>query len=274
MNDFLIHEHGRLQLCYQRIGQGEKVYLAFHGFGLDSSLFRRFFDQDSKDYTVYAFDLFYHGKSGTTLDQPQPIEHLTPVEWQAFVNHFIQSLEIKSVDIIGYSLGGRMALSLAESLKNRIDHFHLIAPDGIVLSPWYRFAVDTAVGRKLFRSIPYLRRPLGVFGALLWKLKMLDEKLYRIALENTADSSRSEQLYNTWMFLRQIRPSLARVAQVFELESMGLTVHLGEYDKVIPVDKVLKWRLLEDYPAYARVYRTGHVSLLDPALEHVLSETN
>ena len=52
------------QLTYKKVGVGKKCILAFHGFGLDKDCFDIFFNEDFlNDYTVYSFDLFFHGDS-------------------------------------------------------------------------------------------------------------------------------------------------------------------------------------------------------------------
>ncbi len=113
------------RIRYSRMGNGEKTMLLIHGFGGDSD--RWLFTQQplAEHATVYALDLPGHGQSSKNIEDPS-IEGLARV-----VISFLDILEISDVELIGHSLGGAIALKIAEIQKERITKLTLIAPVGL-----------------------------------------------------------------------------------------------------------------------------------------------
>ncbi len=266
-----VHSHGRLSLHYEQIGHGPRKILAFHGFGQNAGMFLRERSNQQSHFSLYSFDLFYHGKSkekSSTLDPSQPLQ---ADEWASFIKDFARKIEASKLELIGYSMGARLSLSLVQSIPEMVNFLNIIAPDGFIKNTWYRFAVGTILGRRIFKRLPAFSFALKFIGALLIKLKLLDEKMYRVALENTSSEIKIRQLYNTWMFLREIEPSLDLVQHELEMESFGINVHLGKHDRIIPMLKVMNWRYLLSNPRHAKVYDAGHVGLISPSLKSILS---
>jgi len=58
-----VYEHDGLSLEYEIIGDGDKTMFAFHGFGISAELFRNLESSLGKKYTIYSFNLPYHGLS-------------------------------------------------------------------------------------------------------------------------------------------------------------------------------------------------------------------
>ena len=60
-----IEEENILDLKYIKIGNGIKNALAFHGFGQDNSYFAPFESIFGQEYTIYCFNLPFHGDDTT-----------------------------------------------------------------------------------------------------------------------------------------------------------------------------------------------------------------
>ena len=59
-----------MKLHYHKLGSGPHVLLAFHGIGQEGiSCFGTFEKHLGSYYTIYAFDLFFHGKSNASDEQ-------------------------------------------------------------------------------------------------------------------------------------------------------------------------------------------------------------
>ena len=71
------------QLFYEIFGSGPEVLLAFHGFGQDRTIFKKWASTLESKYIFYAFDLFYHGESH------RPFQNLSKTEWQEWLNGFL-----------------------------------------------------------------------------------------------------------------------------------------------------------------------------------------
>ena len=106
-----------LTLHYDRLGQGPRILLAFHGAGqTGQECFQSFADHLGSYYTVYAFDLFFHGQSlglyGT--DNFSDRDVVDKHSWELFIQTFLDEKQIDQFDVAGFSLGGRFALATTE----------------------------------------------------------------------------------------------------------------------------------------------------------------
>ena len=131
-------------LHYEKFGTGPKTLIAFHGFGQDANIFKAYTPQLNA-YTVYSFDLFFHGQSIWNAKH-----RLTHHLWAALFKEFLKYQNIAGFDVIAYSLGGRFALSLFRAYPNQISSLTLIAPDGLRPHFWYRMATATRLNRLFF----------------------------------------------------------------------------------------------------------------------------
>jgi pimeloyl-ACP methyl ester carboxylesterase len=81
--------------------------------------------QLEKDYRVIRLDLPGFGLTG-----PSPLHDYSESGDLATLTHFVDQLGVASYSIIGHSMGGKMAWSLAAADAKRVNALVLIAPDG------------------------------------------------------------------------------------------------------------------------------------------------
>jgi 2-succinyl-6-hydroxy-2,4-cyclohexadiene-1-carboxylate synthase len=90
------------------IGDGFPLVL-LHGFTGDSTTWKPFFSQWSKRYKLIAIDIIGHGKT----DSPQVFERYDILSVTHDIKQILEHLEIEKAHFLGYSMGGRLALSFA-----------------------------------------------------------------------------------------------------------------------------------------------------------------
>lgn len=90
------------------IGEGFPLIL-LHGFTGDSSTWEPFYKEWSKNSRLIAIDIIGHGKS----DSPKQIERYDILSVIKDINKILEMLQIEKADMLGYSMGGRLALSFA-----------------------------------------------------------------------------------------------------------------------------------------------------------------
>src|ERR1700741_765271 len=87
-------------LHYSVYGNGSKPIFLFHGFGLNGTIFYELEKVLAEEYTLYNFDLFFHGKSEwRTLEEPMSEEF-----WTELVTEFIREKNLPSFSLLGYSI--------------------------------------------------------------------------------------------------------------------------------------------------------------------------
>lgn len=136
-------------LAYRTYGHGPLQVLAFHGFGRTGEDFHILDASLGGLCTIHAFDLHFHGASPAyphRADQP-----FTPQELATFFTAFADQLGADRIAVLGYSLGGRMAMNLLEQMPARITRAFLVAPDGLRTKPWYRGLAASTVGRWAYK---------------------------------------------------------------------------------------------------------------------------
>ncbi|MDB5273031.1 MAG: alpha/beta hydrolase, partial [Chitinophagaceae bacterium] len=94
-------------LHYRQYGKGSSVLLCFHGYGQDHDVYRELETLYGSKYTIYSFDLFYHGQS-FWHNKTQPLEK---EDWSAIMADFFAIQKINRFSLVGYSMGSRFALA-------------------------------------------------------------------------------------------------------------------------------------------------------------------
>ena len=229
---FTHHQH---TISYYTYGRGKDVIIAFHGYGQDHRAFRHLGKQLGPHYTIYAFDLFFHGNSSR-------IARRTPLhkdEWCAIVAHFLKIQQITIFSIMGYSLGGRFALTLVECYAERIEQLILIAPDGIKHSFWYHFSSSTILGNYLLRA--WISRPKVFFRVvrLARQSNLIDKSLSKLVLSHMDTRKKRYEVYCRWTGFRLIKPDLPTVIRKCNEQEIYVRTYLGEYDRVIKAKSII-----------------------------------
>ncbi|MEO2055774.1 MAG: alpha/beta hydrolase [Nitrospira sp.] len=138
------------QLHYIELGSGPPLLL-IHGLFDSLESWQKLIPLLSDHFKIYAIDLPGFGKS--------PL----PTSWTRSIYGMIQSAvafleekEGRPVSLLGNSMGGGIALGIAEALPERIDRIVLLNPYGLPSLP---IAAKGAQGRIRGRILPYLLRP-------------------------------------------------------------------------------------------------------------------
>jgi len=138
---------GAEKLHYLQWGCGRRLLLAFHGYGNDARIFIPFSEYLSSEYTILSFDLPHHGAS-----KWQEGAKLTRQEVFDLTAAVMTKYNVEKVSLLGYSMGGRVCLSIVESMPERIDKVALIAADGLTINFYYYFLTRTWFGKKLAKE--------------------------------------------------------------------------------------------------------------------------
>jgi pimeloyl-ACP methyl ester carboxylesterase len=218
-----------LQLHYLKIGAGKKLLLAFHGYGNDASLFTHFDKYLSKDYTIYSFDLPHHGKSH--CDDKRVLEKKDVI---TLVNTLKRELCVPRVSLIGYSMGGRVCLSLVELMPDAIEKVVLIASDGLVFNRFYYFLTNTTLGSGFFKHM--LEKPQSYIKLVDWlkRRKVIDTHRHGMAMHYLQSANSRSFLLKVWPCMRQLVPDNAKLRKIIKREQIPVFVFMGAHDKIIP----------------------------------------
>jgi pimeloyl-ACP methyl ester carboxylesterase len=243
-------------LHYAKYGQGKTALLLFHGFGQHHGVFKGWVPQLSTQFTLYLFDLFFHGQSQWNEQEP-----LQKNDWKNIVSLFLAKEKIPRFALAGFSLGGKFAMTTAEHFPDKVSHLFLLAPDGIKTSAWYSLATYPHVTRGVFKSM--IEKPERFFRLikLAQKLNWVDKGIVRFVENQMNTKEKRALVYNSWVYFRHLKINLSHLAQLLNANSIPVTMIVGKYDKVI-VAKNMK--LLLDKLANKKLHliEAGHNDLI------------
>jgi pimeloyl-ACP methyl ester carboxylesterase len=151
------------KLRYLKAGQGEPLIL-LHTIRTQLDYFQYVIPALAKNHTVYALDLPGHGYS--SIDTKATYDE--PFIRRAIVS-FIENQDLKGVTLVGESIGGVLALTVASALPERISRVVASNPydydtryaDGVRRGNWFANFILTNY------SIPYIG---AIFAGLENKL--------------------------------------------------------------------------------------------------------
>lgn len=250
-------------LHYGVTGTGPEVLLLFHGFGQDHTAFEAFDKILSPRYTLYAFDLYFHGRSTWGIGESPLLKNY----WKKIMEAFLETLPVKTFMIAGFSLGGKFALATLEAFPERTKGIVLMAPDGIKTSFWYSLATYPLFFRWLFKSMILYPGTFLALSRMLYTLGVMDKGLIRFAERQMNTREKREQVYYSWVVFRQLRFELKDIASLINEHQVPLTLFVGKYDKVIRPENMN--RLLKHLKQYRfEVLDSGHNTIIRESLTH------
>lgn len=263
-DDVLFFDYEGNRLAYRKIGHGPATLVAFHGFGQNGRVFYPLDETVGHRFTVFAIDLFFHGGSQYVGGQL-----LTKTDWQRLLGAFLETQRIGRFSLMGFSLGGRFALTVVEAFADRLDQLILIAPDGIIRSVWYRLATATNGGRWLFQ---YGLRQLSAFnqiGHTLVRVGLLNRTAMRFAELSLSTSAQRALVYAVWTQFRLITPDINAVSALLNRHLVRVRLFTGAFDRIVPGTYMLP--LTDQLQRYElTVLKTGHNHLIELTAEELV----
>lgn len=149
---------------YWDLGEGDAPpVVLIHGIGASVEAWTPTLPALVPDHRVVALDLVGYGYTDKPRDAPYSFPYFAD-----FVRQAMDRLEITQAAVIGHSLGGGVALKLAETVPSRVTRLVAVDAAGLGtegLSVVYQLMVIPGLGRLLTRTDPpWVRRFLeGLF---------------------------------------------------------------------------------------------------------------
>jgi len=230
-------------------GQGEPVVM-LHGWAMHSGLWRVFAEHLAVDWEVICLDLPGHGRSET----------LQPYALEALVDELALAVPEKPSHLIGWSLGGALALRLAEKYPHKVKSLSLIASNPHFLSAqdWSGVApnimAEFASNIQKNASVTLLRfMSLQVQGMLDMKvsLKQIKTALQECALPELEVLKHGLQILQTV----DLRGGLVALA-------LPVQMIFGEYDSLVPVQVGEQCKSLAPHIEIQVIAEAGHVPFI------------
>jgi pimeloyl-ACP methyl ester carboxylesterase len=254
------------QIGYYCFGDGPRVVVCFHGYAEDATMYGFLEKYVGEEYCFVAIDLPFHGRTvwneGLTFSD---------IDLKEIVSGILQENRFGGeLTLMGFSLGGRMALSLYQAQPEMAKKLILLAPDGLKVNFWYWLSTRTWIGNKLFAFT--MKRPGWFFGflKLMNKLGMVNASVFKFVNFYIGNKEARLLLYQRWTSLRKLKPSLARIKSLVREYKTPVRLVYGKHDRIIlPVRGEQFRKGIEEY-CLLRVIESGHQVLHEKHVEEIV----
>ncbi|HEX3024282.1 MAG TPA: alpha/beta hydrolase [Chitinophagaceae bacterium] len=213
-------------ISYRRYGEGKKLLFCFHGYGESAVSFTFLETILGKTFEIIAIDFPFHG-----LTEWKDELLFTGADLINIINLISSPGQIFS--ILGYSMGGRIALHLLQTNPERIEQLVLVAPDGFHHNIWHRFSTKTFIGNKLFAFT--MKHPFWLFTLmkLFYKLNLFNKSVFNFVHHYLDEKDSRWMLYKRWTTMRKFNPDLQLLKKIILKNKIPIGLLFGKYDRVI-----------------------------------------
>lgn len=252
-------------IAYYRFGSGPEIALCFHGYGEDASVYHFLEKHAGNQYTFYSIDLPFHGKT-----EWNEVLEFTPIDPLKIVEAIIGADSSLRITLIGFSLGGRMILSLYQQMSDKIKRVVLLAPDGLKVNFWYWLSTQTWIGNKLFAFT--MKHPGWFFGFLkfLNALRLVNVSIFKFVNFYIGNKEARKLLYQRWTSLRKIKPHLHTIRLLIKMQNTPVRLIYGKHDRIILSSVGEKFRKGIEGQATLSVINSGHQVLHEKHVKEIL----
>ncbi|MEM7162439.1 MAG: alpha/beta hydrolase [Bacteroidota bacterium] len=248
-------------LAFDTFGQGNRTFIAFHGFGQDGFDYQIFESAKKEEWQIFAFHWFFHHSQSKYPADRITKNEISKKEFAALFIQFLNDRGIEKIGLMAHSMGGKMAMALVEEIPERIREVIFFAADGIEQKFWNGFSVNNPIGRLAFKSIirfPWFSLALG---KILLKTGLMNEKIYAVSVAPLKDKMKRLQIFKTWMSGRYLFPNMDKFNAAVLEHQIDLKGIYGKKDKIIKLSKALEWE--KHFAPKKIIYpiKTGHIIL-------------
>lgn len=220
---FLPYKKSRIH--YRQWGHQGPLLVCLHGYGETAQSFVALAEVLCNRYQIIAPDLPHHGLSRWNENTLVNTEDLLQII-QLFTGD-------ENFALLGYSMGGRMALQLYQLIPEQITRLFLLAPDGLTVNTWYWLATQNKMGNQLFKH--FMKQP-GLFFMgieLMKKLGWINKGSYNYAMQFLKQEPLRTQLYNIWTAYKNIKPNLRQIRRFINRYQTTTRLIYGKHDYII-----------------------------------------
>jgi pimeloyl-ACP methyl ester carboxylesterase len=251
---FLTYKNSRVSwYCF---GNGAQLVICFHGYGEKGSYFS-FLEKYSEDqFCFVAIDLPFHGETEWNEGLDFKWEDLRDII--SAITKEKNQISNSKITLLGFSLGGRIALSLYQAIPDKIKKVVLLAPDGLKVNFWYWLSTQTWLGRKFFYFT--MQNPRWFFGflKLLNKTGIVNASVLKFVKYYIDNAEVRHELYNRWVTLRRLRPELSKIKSFIKMNRTNFRLIYGKHDRIILSKRGQQFQKgVKDYCAIT-VIESGH----------------
>lgn len=215
--------------------QPSKIVIAFHGFDREAKEMESFMPLFDSNTSMLSVSLLHHGSSRPLA--PLPLKK--PLSPKLLINAIESYIGLDNVrlELLGYSMGARIALTLFEEFPEKFSRIITLAPDGLKMGMLYRFVVNTRIGRYTWKLIDKYPKTNRAILDSFRSLRIISEHKHHFGTFHTNNPEIRRRVAYGWVGHKEFWPEKNKLANVLkENASSEKPVYFifGSRDKIIP----------------------------------------
>lgn len=269
MKDSLL-KYRNSTVSYSCFGNGRKVIFCFHGYGEDNKAWRFLEKYAGGDFTFYSIDLPFHGKTEWNEGLNFTQHDLLAIVKEIILVSGKPVTDNQQISLAGFSLGGRMALSLYQAIPGQVAKLVLIAPDGLKVNFWYWLATQTWAGNRFFAFT--MKRPGWFLGILrlMNTLGLVNASIFKFVTHYIGNPGVRKLLYMRWTAFRKLKPDLKKIKSQIQENHTPVRLVYGKHDRIILSSVGEKFRKGNEEDCRISIIPSGHQVLHEKHAEHIM----
>jgi pimeloyl-ACP methyl ester carboxylesterase len=228
-------ENDLVNLHYYRFGNGPKIMLSFHGYGMHGKQFKILESTLSSKYTFIGFDLFFH-KETKLKDQSLPTikAGITKKQFADLMLEFCRHEGIERFSVMGYSMGTHYASVVTEELAPMIDELIIAAPSSLNPGRLIPFFSKNKTGNKILERLALGENTLISMLKLFKRLRIIDAEAYKILYGEIGTAELRFNFYACFTYLRAFESDEPRLIKAINEQNIKTIFIFGKRDKAFP----------------------------------------
>ncbi|HVW96028.1 MAG TPA: alpha/beta hydrolase [Mucilaginibacter sp.] len=228
-------ENGLIRLHYYKFGDGPKIMLGFHGYGMHGKQFKILEPVLGEVYTFIGFDLFFHKETKLKDQSIEAVKKgISKHSFAQLILDFCQTENIKRFSVIGYSMGTHFATVIAEELPTLIDEFIIAAPSSLNPGKLIPFFSKNKTGNRILEKIALNKTFLVKMLHLFRKLSIIDAEAYKILYGEIGTEELRFNFYACFTYLRSFETNEKKLLQALNGQNIKSIFIFGKRDKTFP----------------------------------------
>ncbi len=233
---------------YEVFGRGKPVIL-LHGWLGSWGVWQETMTYLGQFYRTYAIDFWGFGESGKKR------ESYAVNDFVSLVDQFMERLGIPSAPLVGHSMGGTVALSVAIKYPHRVHQVVVIGSPitGSSLALALKLAGYKPIAFMVYKNMGLLKLGLKITAPLISKDPRWSQMINRDLSQTTLDSflQSISTLRNT-----DLRPMLKKI----QVPTMGM---YGDKDVIVDPNQWITLKQNLPHAIIKRYSNAGHFVMLD-----------
>lgn len=249
----MVLDYKGINIFYKDIGNGQPVVL-LHGFLEDHSMWDTTTSILSKKNRVITIDLLGHGKTGC-IGYMHTMQHMADA-----VKHILDHLNIDQYLLIGHSMGGYVALNLAQRFTKNTKGLCLLN-SSYEADTEDRKLLRTRANRLVQNNLKNMIR-MSFSNLFSSNSKLIHKTEYDTALQVALKTS-----LQGYMAAQEGMKSRADTSHFFLTSNFKKIILLGKKDSIINFKSILQFS--EKHNIKTRLFSEGHMSFIENKEEYL-----